>query len=235
MNISDEQLSAFLDAELPPAAMAAIRDAVALDEKLTERLAELALVDELVAATYRRIDQEPVPEAIHQLLASPQKKSATIIRLPTFTAVKFLPRAMAAGLVMAIGVALILSLNPADNREWLAVASALETSPSGHVRALADGQTLMPRLTFIDDTGDYCRVYRQSFSDGTALDGIGCRRNGHWQPVENSGRQPVADRSSYQTASRAGSVKIDQVLDEMISGDPLDAAAETRVMANHWN
>jgi len=231
--ISDEQLSAFLDAELPPADMTIIRDAIAEDEELAERLAELALVDQLVAETYRRIDQAPMPQGIHQLIASPRKKSATIIRFPALTATRFLPGALAAGLVMAIGLGVILSLDQGSDNGWPALANALETSPSGHTRPLVDGGTLTPRLTFIDSTGDYCRVYRQSFSDGTAQDGIGCRRNGRWQPVEHSERRPVADADSYRTAS--GSLAIDPIVDQMISGDPLDASVETQVMANNWN
>ena len=68
MNISDETLSAFLDAELPEYEMEKIRHAIALDDNIADRLAELAMVDPIVQDYYQRIDQHPVPQAILALL-----------------------------------------------------------------------------------------------------------------------------------------------------------------------
>ncbi len=45
MTISDEQLSAFLDAELPEDEMELVRQGLIDDENLANRLAELAMVD----------------------------------------------------------------------------------------------------------------------------------------------------------------------------------------------
>ena len=48
MKIDDQTLSAFLDNELPANEMEAIRNAIAEDEQLALRLAELSEVDMLV-------------------------------------------------------------------------------------------------------------------------------------------------------------------------------------------
>lgn len=45
MNITDETLSAYLDAELPDEEMQAVSEALQVDPELSDRLADLAQVD----------------------------------------------------------------------------------------------------------------------------------------------------------------------------------------------
>jgi anti-sigma factor RsiW len=81
--VSDEQLSAFLDAELPAAEMEAVREQISRDENLANRLAELAMVDTQVASHYRRIDEQPMPEAITRLL-SDEPPTNNVIAFPAY-------------------------------------------------------------------------------------------------------------------------------------------------------
>ncbi|MDP5039797.1 MAG: hypothetical protein NWQ26_02875, partial [Paraglaciecola sp.] len=68
MIISDQQLSAFLDSELPEDEMQLIREQLLIDDELATRLADLAQVDEWVSAHACEIDRHPVPEKITALL-----------------------------------------------------------------------------------------------------------------------------------------------------------------------
>lgn len=75
---SDETLSAFLDAELPEQQMEQIRAALLEDDNLANRLADLAMVDEVIANEYDKINQQPLPAAINELLAAIPEDSAPV-------------------------------------------------------------------------------------------------------------------------------------------------------------
>lgn len=237
MTISDERLSAFLDAELPEAEMEAIRQALAENEQLAERLAELAMVDDLVARSATYIDTQPMPEAINQLLAksppaSASQANATLIEFPLWRRARQLVQnnmAIAASvmLVMAVGAFQLLAPKP---DHWQAVAQLLETGPSGHQLMASDGSQFKARLSFTNQQGDYCRQFLVQGRAGSS-EQIACRRQGKWQQVAN---QPVARmlEGNYQTAS--GASPLDAQLDQMISGEPLDATAEAAAIAHQW-
>lgn len=76
--ISDEVLSAFLDAELPEQQMELIREALLEDDNLANRLADLAMVDEVIATKYDEINQQPLPAAINELLAAIPEEKASV-------------------------------------------------------------------------------------------------------------------------------------------------------------
>ena len=76
--ISDEVLSAFLDAELPEQQMEQIREALLEDDNLANRLADLAMVDEVIATKYDEINQQPLPAAINELLAAIPEEKASV-------------------------------------------------------------------------------------------------------------------------------------------------------------
>lgn len=251
MYISDEQLSAFLDAELPPGEMEFIRQQLSEDENLTNRLAELAMVDEKIASHYTRIDEQPMPDAITHLLdtekidsgsiqhfaQSSTQTSATVIVFPLWkrihsTLQKHAAMAASIALVIGFGVAQIL---PGDNNSidhWNAVAQALDGTRSGDEQTLADGSLIKPRLSFINRDGNYCRQF-QIINNQRSAENIACHIDNHWQPSMTVYSQVSAQRGDYQTAS-GGSV-LDNALDEMMYSEAFDAAAEADAIKNHWN
>lgn len=232
MNISDERLSAFLDAELPEAEMEAIRQALADNEQLAERLAELAMVDELVALSAATIDARPLPAPINHLLAA-SEPDAKILTFPLARRARQLVQnnlAIAASLVLAILVGGFQLLVPAQDH-WQAVAQLLETGASGRQLTASDGSRLTARLSFVDQQGNYCRQFQLRDRAGVS-EQIACRRQGDWQAVASVPVKPRAP-GSYQTAS--GASPLDDQLDQMINGDPLDAAAEAAAIAQRWS
>lgn len=110
MNLTDEQLSAFLDAELPEAEMQVIRDQLADDPALAERLAALATVDHILAGHYSAIGQQPLPAAVTELLEPEPVASAKVVDLPRWRRARdFVQQrvgtAVAAALVLGFGLA----------------------------------------------------------------------------------------------------------------------------------
>lgn len=250
MTITDEQLSAFLDAELPENEMEFIRQKISEDETLANRLAELAMVDEQIAQHYSAIDTQPLPEATVQLLSAAtqaqeqsnsqrhQSRANNVVDFPWW---KKMPRglqlhaAVAACLVLVMGYGFIHLLptqtdSSADN--WSAIATALDTTTSGTEQMLAEGKSIKPRLTFIDQQGNYCRQYRVSETSNSA-EGIACRINGKWESKVTVNIQDAQQQFDYQTASNGASI-LDQVLDSMMHGEAFDAQAETNIIHQGW-
>lgn len=240
MNITDETLSAFLDSELPEQEMQAVRDRLLEDPALSDRLAALASSDRAVASHYSAIDNRPLPRAVTALLGQDQRGPAEVIEFPWWRRIqKAVDRrsgiAVAAALVMGFGLAQLLSLSPTGtDATWRAVAQSLETTPSGETRTLEPGGQLVPRLTFTNREGEYCRLFRVQTAD-RASENIACRRgqsDAGWVQVASVEVEQVGPANGYKAAS-GGSV-LDPILDRMISGAVVGREQETRLLSEGW-
>lgn len=244
MNVSDETLSAFLDAELPEQEMQAVRERLQTDPELADRLAHLAMVDQQLVQQYSAIDEHPMPASIMDLLEQTADESAKST-VAAETSGKVLPfpqpervtsrvrrhsrMAVAAVLVMAFGLYQFLDTDSDD--PWQVVANTLETAPSGMPLELADGRVLTPRLTFESQQGEYCRQYH--VQDATlASENIACRSVDGWSLVAEHQVERSEPSSGYQAAS-GGSVLDDQ-LDDLMAGPALTVGEERRLIEQHW-
>ena len=233
MMLSDEMLSAFLDAQLSPAQMDIVRQQLLEDEQLTERLADLAMVDTLVQQHYAQIDQRPLPDALLQLLDdTADRSSAQIIQFPWWQrAQQQLQRHAAAVACIALfagyGVSQ-LSLQPPVTLAALdqQVLQLLNTVPSGSAYSVAQ-QQLTPRLSFINQQGDFCRQFAlQSASE--QAEHIACRIQGKWQLKATLATERSSHTGQYQTAS--GGSALDDILDSLMAGPALSVAAEQQYL-----
>ena len=233
MNITDEQLSAFLDAELPEAEMEIIREQLIRDENLANRLADLAMVDEVVAMAYSTIDAQPVPESITALLQENKSPAAQIIPFPLWKRVQLSlakPVAIAAGFALVIGFGIAQLIPSADTPGLQQVAAILDQSPSG-VEQIVQGVHVKPRLTFVDKDGNYCRQFDRVDSTG-ATQNIACRKHDQWKINLSLAMEKMPEAGSYQTAT--GESVINKAVEEMAAGDFFDAQQESRLINQHW-
>ncbi|MDO6567013.1 anti-sigma factor [Alteromonas sp. 1_MG-2023] len=76
MTVSDDMLSAFLDAELSDEDMEYVRTAIANDLALSDRLASLAQVDMMVKASADVATQKPLPSSLVSMLADDDTSGA---------------------------------------------------------------------------------------------------------------------------------------------------------------
>lgn len=240
MNITDETLSAFLDAELSEPDMQAVRDSLRADPALSDRLAELAAVDSQLLRHYSAIDDQPLPVAVTDRLAAEESaeptacSSGTVVVFPWW---RRLPQgvrqhagvAVAAVLVMALGLAQLLPRAP--DMPWQRVAAQLETAPSGKPVQLTDANTLTPRLTFRNQQGEYCRQFHLEGLE-QASENIACRTGKSWKLVAKTEVEPSPEKGGYQTAS-GGSV-MDDTLDRMMAGAVIGPAEERQLINSRW-
>ncbi|MDP5029301.1 MAG: hypothetical protein NWQ54_24615 [Paraglaciecola sp.] len=234
MKVTDQQLSAFLDAELPEAEMQAIRDLVADDDSLALRLAELAEVNEWVVDHARQIDQQPVPQAIKQLLATDNK----VVQLSLWQKCQqqfSQHTALAAGVALCFG--LILGQTSEDSQLLpqphlnTALANVLDHAGSGEMVELSEGINMTPRLSFVSHAGQYCRQYRVQMQT-LQNDSIACYGADGWQLSASTYHDASLQNGEYKTASH--NALLDSVIDQLIVGQALNQQQERQAIAQSW-
>jgi len=238
MKISDEQLSAFLDQELSDKEMTQIREALSVDPDLADRLAELAVTDELVRAHASAIDSVPMPDSITRLL-----KPAKVVELSLWRPWwRRTHQRITEHAALAASVALMLGLGfgyliPTDapagsaDPDWPRLAAYLETAPSGtSFKVTADTQ-LVNRFSFVDRQDTYCRQFTLQ-SASTASENVACRVNGGWELIASAQTSRVYNQAEYTLAS--GAALLDSTLDAMMSDQALSLDEESALIRQRW-
>lgn len=238
-SISDQQLSAFFDSELPEKEMAIIRDLLAVDETLLHRIAELASVDAIVSSTYHQIDEVPLPQSIQQLLDSADTDSkvpTNVARFPLWQRIKsgwhnHAPLATAAALIIGLSIGLTSRIADFDNPDqWATIASALDQEISGQPITLAEGYTLLPRISFTNANEQFCRQFVLN-TPNNSQHSIACHDSNGWQLTATLFDEPIQS-NSYQTAS--ANQPINKLVESMAIGSFLDTDQEQQAIRSGW-
>lgn len=262
MNINDETLSAFLDNELPEAEMNRVRDLLAADEHLANRLADLAMVDTLVSQHACAIDNEPLPEAINALLATKpvvaeqsdvQASSSNVVPFPFWKRVQ---KSMQEHASMAAAIALMIGFGSAQiipklsqpattDLAWTEVANILDSHPSGQLLRVTSDIEVTPLLSFVNHHGELCRQFLVQNPKDTKLN-IACRKKSD-RADENRSSMANAERwqlaatvyspassavPGYQTASNNS--LSNALVEQLAVGQFLDDVQESKAIANDW-
>ncbi|MBU2877701.1 anti-sigma factor family protein [Aliiglaciecola lipolytica] len=243
MNITDEMLSAFLDAELLAEEMEQVRKALENDDELVMRLAEISQVDQWVVENAQQMDQTPEPSILVELARkidagndktndaiknnvvqiSAQKKRKPSIKLPY---------SLAAGVALILAVGVLTINQPTFESSVSAdIASILDSTMSGQTTLTTNGLAVKPQLSFATQNGELCRQYQLSEAEISSTN-IACKQTNGWHIKAKHSEQGSPDSGSYQTASNQQ--QLDAVIDQIISGAPLDRAQEQQAIVNQW-
>lgn len=246
MTFSDETVSAYADGELDAATSTALEAAMAADPQLARRVARHRALRARVQDAFAPVLTEPVPERLLAAArggASGQRADNVI----AFQA-RLRPRwswpewgAMAACLVAGVllGPQLLrpsAAPNPLETSGGRVVASGVlahalsqqlsSTQPAGAAVEIG--------VSFRARDGGYCRTF--VLREAQSLAGLACRAGTAWQVVTlaQSGT-PGAPGGGYRQAGSALPPAVARTLDDLIAGEPLDAAGEAAARARAWN
>lgn len=242
MTFSDETVMAYVDGELDDATRTAVESATATDADLAQRVARHR---ELRARLHREFDtvlREPIPE---QLLAAAKDKSAmprtaNVVALTRIRARQW-PQwgAVAASFVVGVLIAPLLrhepTTGPLDIREGKVLASgALAHALSEQLasKQIANAPVHVG-VSFLSRDGDYCRTF--VFRDKSAVAGLACRDGESWRLRLLEATRPTSGSGEYQPAASGMPSAVEQSVEELIVGDPLDAKAEAAAGENGWH
>jgi hypothetical protein len=248
-NIPDELLSAYVDGELDGTQRARIEQAIALDARLAQRVARQRalraplrppLPQRLVNAA--RLSAPSGPAQIIDLArvraARARRPEKLRARLPRRTAI-----ALAGCLLVGLGAGLLIEslitgTGPTKYRNGSLLASgsldsALDDALAG---APAGSGAVRIGLTFRARTGSLCRTF--AIETGHALAGLACRQQQHWRILTVIAADTASVPGSTparRTAVPTLPAPLSQAVEQQISGEPLDAAAEARARRGGWH
>jgi len=255
MSIPDELLAAYVDGELEGAERARVEQAIAQDAQLAQRVAQQRALRDRLRGAFDHVLREAVPQRLLQAakLGAPSGP-AQVIDLAQVRAqrarrgngarqVTVRRYAIAASLVVGLVAGALIqhlsapgALTEIHDGSLLArgaLARALNeqlasaTSPSGAVRV---------GLTFRARSGNYCRTFAVSASHSLA--GLACREQEQWQVLNLIGAEGPGGGINGQNLRMAASSlppALLQAVNERISGEPLNAAAEAKARSNGWH
>jgi hypothetical protein len=108
------------------------------------------------------------------------------------------------------------------------LSATLETSESGDA-VTQDGRAVQIIVTFETEDGHYCRAF-SSRDASFGAEGVACRNGGHWQMVAWDGTVDLSEGSSVRVSEL-----LDDVIDRLGGGAPLEAAEERALIERHWS
>jgi anti-sigma factor RsiW len=254
MNISDELLAAYVDGELEGAERARVEQAIAQDSQLAQRAAQQRALRERLRGAFDSVLQEAVPKRLAQAARlAPAPGPAQVIDLARVRAerarrgsqrgVKVRRLTIAASLVVGVLAGVLLqrlstsaALTEFHDGSLLArgaLARALSEQLAGAAPA---GAAVHVGLSFKARTGNYCRTF--SVSGNHLMAGLACREQEQWQVLNLVGAEGAGAPGNGQNLRMAASSlppALLQAVNERISGEPLNAAAEAKARNDDWH
>jgi hypothetical protein len=244
MRFSDETLMAFADGELDEATRAEVERAMSADPALAARVQQhIALRRDVFRAFARTLD-EPVPQRLRQVVASPKVIQLDSVRAAKKQAAEASRRwswpewgAIAATLVVGV-LAGSFGLKSVQGETTFAMAGAngaltahgkLDAALTQQLASAPPaGAGVRIGVSFVGRDGQYCRTFAMASAAGLA-----CRAGAGWTipvMVEGDG----GSGGAYRQAGSAMPPAVLEAMDARAVGPSLDAKAEQAAAQRGW-
>ena len=255
MTISDETLAAYVDGELEGPELARVEQAIVRDPQLAQRVAQQRALRARLRGAYDGVLQQELPQRLVQAARMGASSGpAQVINLARVRAERTRRGPAARQFKLrryGVAASLALGLLAGFLVERLAAPGALTEvhdgallARGGLARALneqlagsgAAGAAVRIGLSFRSRSGNYCRTFTLSGSRGLA--GLACREPDQWQLVSLVGAEgPLAPGAGPNMRMAASSLPaaLLQAVNDHISGEPLNAAAEAEARSKGWH
>ncbi|HVZ98768.1 MAG TPA: NepR family anti-sigma factor [Caulobacterales bacterium] len=239
MEISDETLMAYVDGELPSLEAKRVAEAVQSDAELAARVQRFRNVRHALKRAYDSVLSEPVPDRLRALLHDVEvsEKPADVVDLSARRERRFSFSARALGALAAciVGGVLVGRLSTPDpmfiSDGWrLRAGPALTRVLDARLAGAPENADAALRVgvSFLAQNGEYCRTFEARAEGGVS--GLACRDADAW-----SVRVATANSGAHGAYAQAGANPIVMnMVDALISGDPLDADQEEAARRKHW-
>jgi hypothetical protein len=245
MAFSDETVMAYVDGELHDAARAALEVAMATDSDLAERVARERRLRVRLRIEFDPVLTEPLPERLRAAANATSAKARTgnIMWLKRSPARDWSwPQwsAIAASLILGVLIAPLLRHEPGEGplgvRDGKVFASGVLTHALSEQLASNQGANAPVHVgvSFLSRNGDYCRTFM--LRDKSAVAGLACREGGGWRLEAMAAMDHGTSGSGeYQPAASSLPPAIEQSVDALIVGEPLDGKAEAAARESGWH
>jgi anti-sigma factor RsiW len=230
VTIDPETLMAFADGELDPLAAKRVERAIAEDPALAEQVAAQHALRARLSAAFAPLAEEAVPDA----LAARLRSNVVTIAAPA-------PRRVTSRWREALALAACLTLGVLLGQNWRGPAGPVAARDgalyaSGPLAASLDTQLAATQgsapvrvlASFRATGGEYCRVFAASVTDG-----IACHDAHGWALRQTCAGAGKVGQGDYRQAGSSDPALLAAAQD-MMAGEPLDAAGEAKAKAAGW-
>lgn len=237
MDISDQDLQAYIDDELAPEARARIEAAIVTDPALARRVERERALRARLHAAFDPILDEPVPAHLRAMLAATpvpnDRDNVTTLPArrvrPTWAVPAY---ALAASLLV---VAATLWLRPGAapvrmQRDGMVASGRLAYALDHALASVVDSASpIAVGISFRAHDGHICRSFAQSHT----VTGLACRRGDRWVVEVLAGNGETSQGDLRQAASGL-SPDVQAAIDARLQGEPFDAAQEQAARDHGW-
>jgi hypothetical protein len=252
MTISDEQLMAYADGELPDDQRAAVEAAIANDAALAAQVSAHRALRGRLADAFDGVLSEPAPARLTELLgaappaaassaAQPSEDAPRVISLEEKREARAQERArrrwswpewgaIAASVIVGVsaGSLWLQGRSPIGTDGGTLVARGELAAALSHQLAADAPGAVRVGVSFRARDGSYCRTFTYQ-----ATAGLACRVGEQWSLPMLAQSAPAAAGNAYRQAASMPAAILDAV-DARIDGPALDAAAEKAAAARGW-
>lgn len=232
MSFDAETIMAYVDGETDAITARRIEQAMAVDTALASAIERQRSLKNRLVARFDPVLEEELPDRLTSLLTTVDTSLAerrAIRERPRWQLSAVQWGAMAASLVLGLylgqaslgGSGAVIAEQDGALVAQGELGRALDTQLAASQPADAAARI---GLTFRDRQGAICRSF-----DTSAVSGIACRDEGHWQL-----RQAISGGNKIAEYRQVGSSAIMQAAAEMMNGDAFDAKAEAAALAKGW-
>jgi anti-sigma factor RsiW len=235
MSIDPEMLMAYVDGELDPIAAKRIERAAEGDPALAGEIARHRQMHARLRSAFDPVASAPPSDALVAML----RDSGKVIDIAGARARgRALPRwlpaggavaaALALGLVIGRGLPQPEGLFATHDGTLVARGETAQALDAQLASAQAAGAPIRVLVTFRRTDGDYCRAFETREQAA-----IACRRGDDWR-VQSLRAAGGSAATEYRQAGSASAALMAEAQD-LMAGEPLDAAAEQAAIAAHWS
>jgi len=229
VTIDPETLMAFADGELDPLAAKRVERAIAADPVLAEQVAAQRALRARLSAAFAPLAEEAVPDA----LAARLRSNVVTLAAPA-------PRRVVSRWREALALAACLTLGVLLGQNWRAAGPIAAHDgalyASGRLAGALDTQLAATQgaapvrvlASFRATGGGYCRVFAAPVTNG-----IACRDAHGWALRQTRAGTGEGGQGDYRQAGSPDPALLAAAQD-MMAGDPLDAAGEAKAQASGW-
>lgn len=234
MSIDPEMLMAYVDGELDPIAAKRVERAAEADATLAAEIAQHRRMRARLRSAFDPVAATPPPETLVAMLRASGKVTdiAAVRAKRDRPLLRWLPAGGAVAAALALGLVIGRGLPQAEpfamhDGALVARGEAAKALDTQLASAQPAGAPVRIVVTFRGTDGDYCRAFETG-----AQAAIACRREGGWQI--RSLRAASGNATTEYRQAGSGSAALMAEAQDMMAGEPLDAAGERAAIGARW-
>jgi hypothetical protein len=248
--IDEETLMAYADGELDADQSAQIEQLLQRDSVAAARVAQHKALRSQLQAGLSAVLSEPVPEQLLNVLKRHSNNSQdNVVELSPVRQRKRITHrwssrewgAMAASLIVGVVIGIyalkfnLSQLGPSqlviEQGGALIAQGKLQNALTTQLASTRSNQPIQIGISFRNHAGEYCRSF--AVQNTQALAGLACHSHDHWR-VQVLTESSAGNSGEFRQAGSEIPTAVLSLIEQQISGEPLDASSELAAKQSGW-